>query len=306
MLNLIIPGQWFIGGYLIHAFDDVVYEASNCLQKVFLNNTPMRLRYFYFLFFAVTNFLSIINGFLNFIKVSPHQDDASICTMVTQLSMLISLWSSSPSLLSFVVESDILYRVSCKLDSAMLVLLGRPNSKIRHSCLKILADFYLITETSMPHSKGAGYLPLHAIITQADTQISRYAVYAYLEQEMGGDILVSDSTELSILSFMEVALSNYSGLFLYYLGELVRQFVVLGRVKALRHCVKLLKIVAISHMTSAVTVTKEFIATYSSYLVLLMGLAGVPDKSEVLYTLNMLASTDQTLYTYFNSFLPPV
>lgn len=104
-------------------------------------------------------------------------------------------------------------------------------------------------------------------------------MYAFLEQDMFGCYLEPKvSANMTLLSLSDVAGSDYTILFRFYLGELVREFAILGRSKALRHCVKFLKAVAVPFMASSHSVNKGFIATYSAFMVLLMGMAGVPVK----------------------------
>lgn len=72
--------------------------------------------------------------------------------MLTQMSLLISSWSSSElSLADSDLERKMVYRTSCKVDSAMIVLLGRPNARIRRTVLTILSDMYTVCEAISPH-----------------------------------------------------------------------------------------------------------------------------------------------------------
>jgi hypothetical protein len=198
--------------------------------------------------------------------------------MLSHLSYLIHTWTQDTNTVpATVIEADIIYRVSCKLDACMLIMLARPNPKIRKASLTILADFYKISESIAPHGNDAGLLPLHAILVRTEDMLSRHAMYAFLERDNLGPALTPKVTsKLTLLSINEVASSDYGVLFRFYLGELARRFTLSGRPKALRHCAKFLKQLAIPFMTSVSTVDAEFVATYSSYTILLMSMAGVP------------------------------
>ncbi|KAJ3113889.1 hypothetical protein HDU96_002802 [Phlyctochytrium bullatum] len=223
---------------------------------------------------------------------------------------LIQFWSNEAEIqptISPLYDRDRVQRISCKLDAAMLIMLARPNPRIRLACLKILADFYSIAENLAPHANGPGFLPLHAILIRTEALISRSAMYAFMERDLHGQALVPRVTAgLTLLSIMEVASSDFGILFRFYLGELSRQFAAAGRAKALRHSSKFLRKLAIPLMTSVNAVDAAFVATYSSYCVLLMSLGAVPDKSEEQYTLEPQISADYLLFNHFKDFLGPI
>lgn len=158
-----------------------------------------------------------MNGFINFLKFSHHQDDVSISTMLLQLSRLLSLWKQDNDPGSHSPEDrDVFYRVSCKLDGLMLIMLARANGGIRKTAIQILADFYAITESSN-HQKGRDDeedLPLYAILRKAETDLPRYAAYSFLENFYVGSCLSPQiSAGFTLLSVADVASSDFSGLF---------------------------------------------------------------------------------------------
>lgn len=235
--------------------------------------------------------------------------------MLMQLSNLISIWANEKAVAGSGTDStnhideQTLSRVSCKLDALVLVMLCRQNVQIRKSCLIMLADMYTITEKVRPHSNVPGCLPLYAIILQAESKISRHAMFAFLEHDLNGNCLNPHlSGGQSVIRFSQVAVSDFIGLFKFFIGEVSRQFALLGRAKALRHCVKLLKLLAIPCLSTNATATpsNEFLAAYSSYTILLMSLAGVPDDSETSYTLGPVNTCDNLLFNSFRLHLAPV
>ncbi|KAJ3226579.1 hypothetical protein HK099_004606 [Clydaea vesicula] len=286
--------KFLIGSYLIHSIVDISHQVAITLQTIFAKHSMQRLE--------------IINGFLNFLKFSQVNDDISICTTLTQLSHLLYLWSKKEIPPLYDTERDAFYRSSCKIDAAMMLMFARPNSQIRKLAIKILADYNSIVEQIFPlsHPLQPGQFPLfHILATEVD--ISRWALYAYLEDNFQGNCLEpSISSSLPLLSFADVAASDYAGLFKFYLGELVRQFAAAGRSKALRHCVKWLKHIAIPELTSTTNFTPDVYSAYSAYLVLLFGLAGVPEKSETHYTIRAVASPENLLLSTFRGYVPSV
>ncbi|KAJ3220359.1 hypothetical protein HDU67_000026 [Dinochytrium kinnereticum] len=293
----LIGGPLFIGVYLTHAMPDIATEASFSLQRLFQLFPELRL--------------SIINAFVNLIKFAPHDHDVFYCTLLLQLGFLIQTWSNEDENLQAtrpnVFDRERVQRISCKIDACMLVMLARPNPRIRIACLKILSDLYSITESLAPHANGPGFLPLYAILVRTESLVSKSAVYAFMERDLHGQALVPKVTAgLPLLSFADVAGSDFGILFRFYLGELTRQFTASGRAKALRHGAKILRRLAIPLMTSVNTVDAAFVATYSSYCVLLMSLSAVPDKSEDLYTLESQIASDRLLFNHFRDFLGPI
>ncbi|KAJ3288624.1 hypothetical protein HK104_008062 [Borealophlyctis nickersoniae] len=288
----LVSGQWFVGTYLIHVSEEVAREVSFSLQRIFVTYPEMRL--------------SIINGFLNYLKSTPHQDDISLCTVLLHLAFLINIWAKEGPL-SERQDPDIIYRVSCKLDAATMVFLARPNARIRKTCLQALEDFYSIQERATPHMDGPGDLPLHAVMVRTESIVTKHAVYAFLENDLFGHLLVPKITAgLDTVSIRDVALSDFTVLWRFYLGELARQYAHYGRPKALRHTAKFLRHVAVPYMTSLSSVTPEFVATYAAYIVLLMALGGVPEVSEVAYPQQPQSHCDNLLFNEFKGFLAPI
>ncbi|KAJ3127740.1 hypothetical protein HK098_005857 [Nowakowskiella sp. JEL0407] len=301
-ISSLIGGEWFIGAYLLHSSEDLVQEVAHSLQKVFIKYPELRL--------------SIINGFLNFIKTTPFQDDIALCTILSHLSLLISTWVHREGLERTLADveldkddkiKDFVYRVSCKLDGCMLVMLGRPNTRIRKICLQTLADFHTILEAVIPNRDPERNLSLHSIITKYGSRISKYSMYAFMERDLHGYALVPKVTAgLTLLSVRDVALSDFTPLFRYYLGETARVFMQYGRQKALKHAAKFIHSVAIPYMTSVANVDGDFVATYSSYLVLMMSMAGAPMVSDIDVPAKPISETERLLFMHFRAFLTPI
>ncbi|KAJ3102961.1 hypothetical protein HDU97_000200 [Phlyctochytrium planicorne] len=293
----LVSGPLFIGMYLVHVMPDIATEASFSLQRLFQLFPEMRLR--------------IMNAFVNLIKYTNVDNDIVYCTFLLHLNYLVQTWADEDESLFAnrpnVFDRDLVQRVSCKIDACMFVMMARPNPRIRLSCLKILSNFYAITEGLAPHANGPGFLPLYAILVRTEAQVSKSAVYAFMERDLHGQSLVPKVTAgLTLLSIADVAGSDFGILFRFYLGEIARQFSASGRAKALRHCSKILRKLAIPLMTSVNTVDAAFVATYSSYCVLLMSLSAVPDKSEDPYSLESQIVPDRLLFSHFKDFLGPI
>ncbi|KAJ1547040.1 hypothetical protein HK096_004430, partial [Nowakowskiella sp. JEL0078] len=291
----LIGGEYFIGAYLLHSSEDLVLEVSHSLQRIFVRYPELRL--------------SIINGFLNFIKTTPFQDDIALCTILSHLNSLLNFWTQREGIektKGIPIEKDFVYRLSCKLDGCVMIMLGRPNTRIRKYCLQILTDFYTIQQSTIPHPEAAEQLPLHAIILRHDEEISKFSMYGFMERDLHGYALVPKVTSvLTILSVREVAQSDFTILFRYYLGEISRKFMTFGRQKAIKHAAKFSLMVAVPYMTSVATVDTDFVATYSSYLVLMMSLAGAPLTSDISVPMTPISTTDRLLFNHFKGFLMP-
>jgi len=132
-------------------------------------------------------------------------------------------------------------------------------------------------------------------------------MYAFLEKDLYGYIVTPKmASVLTIIHPKEVAASDYSYLFKYYLGETARQFVHYGRVKALRQCAKFLMVSAIPYITAQSFVDSEYITAYNAYMVLLMALAGVPDNRQTVMTYKPVINSEGLLFHSFRTFLFPI
>ncbi|KAI9360796.1 hypothetical protein DFJ73DRAFT_59013 [Zopfochytrium polystomum] len=290
----LVSGQLFIGSVLLHSQTAVATEASAALQVIFKRIPEMRF--------------SIINGFISFIKTLPHGDDISYCTIILQLGLLLDYWANKETAASQARPSDdAIYKLSCKLDACTIILLARPNPRIRHAALTALSHFQTIAQRLSSQRIAADATPLHTILTTRREVIARRALHAYLQRDALGEQLIPRATAgITILTLEEVAVSDFGKLFRMYLGELAREFVEVGRSKAVRHCAKFLRLLAIPYMTSVETVDADFVATYSSYAVLMMSLAGVPLKSEDTISSDNYAGSDKLLFQYYEIFIPPI
>lgn len=202
-----------------------------------------------------------------------------MCTNVNLLSKLIKIWTveyeqnnEKP------ISTEGFYRVSCKMDAIMLLLLAHANGKIRNACLQIVFDLYHLHKTILPHGIRAGEMPLGAILLTSEPLIVKQAIYAFLKASSVGHNLSSKvAASLHPLTFIEVASSNYTGLFQFYHGELVKRFSIYGRPKSLRHLAKFLRNSAVTLISqNNASASPEYRAFYASYMILLMAMAGIP------------------------------
>ncbi|KAJ3320881.1 hypothetical protein HDV06_004777 [Boothiomyces sp. JEL0866] len=270
-----IGGDFFIGTYINHFKDDIAVDVSYSLLNVFKNHPDLRI--------------GIINGFVNYLKNTPLRDEISICSVIVVLSQLIKNWvdeltSNSDAALP-PVHVEGLYRVSCKIDAMMLVLMSHASQRIRSTCLQILFNFYKIQNLYSTHGTKAREMPLAAILLNSESVIVKQAMFAFLESgNRGHKLSAAIASSIPPLTFLEVSSSQYTGLFKYYLGELAKRFSFYGRPKATRHCAKFLKLFAAPLLeTTNSQASAESRALYASYAILLMAMAGVPINSEIEY-----------------------
>ncbi|XJO76698.1 hypothetical protein BDV3_007190 [Batrachochytrium dendrobatidis] len=281
-----IGGNLFIGVYLNHIFDEIGAEVAVSLRTIFELYPPLRI--------------GILNGFMNYIKNSLYQDDISICTIINFVAQLTRIWvadfeQSGP------VDQRSFLRVSCKVDAAIIIGLCRATSLIRKPCLQIMLDMYTIQQTFETHQNTIHEMPLAAILVQMETTICKQGMYAFLEKCLVGHLISPRvATSLRTLTFLDVASSDYTVLFRYYLGELAQRFATYGRSKATRHCAKFLRLLAIPMIKSppgANNAPAEDIARFSALMVVSMALSGVPLVSEVDYiSLKPQSVSDETLF----------
>ncbi|KAJ3403215.1 hypothetical protein HDU80_004376 [Chytriomyces hyalinus] len=288
----LVLGKLFIGPYLLHSHLELARETSQTLEKTFLKYPEFRIE--------------IIRAILDLIK-NTSLSDISYATIMLHMTHFIGIWARDFHQHTSIMDPDKIQRLSCKLDACLLIMLARPNPRIRHASLVALSDFYKISEAVSPHLNEPGFLPLQAILNQRGDFLSRNAIFSFMERDLLGHKLTPNVyAVIPLLSFAAVASSDYSLLFKFYLGELARQFGLSGRPKALRHCAKFLTSLAVPYMTSVTTVDNEFVITYSNYMVLLMALGGVPLASEDGYSLESYSSAEHLLFNNFRHFLAPI
>ncbi|KAI8622831.1 hypothetical protein BC830DRAFT_1223695 [Chytriomyces sp. MP71] len=288
----LVIGKLFIGPYLLHSHLELARETSQTLERTFIKYPEFRI--------------DIIRAILDLIK-NTSLSDISYATIMLHMTYLIGHWSNDFNQHIATMDPDKIQRLSCKLDACLLIMLARPNPRIRHASLTALADFYKMSEAVSPHLNEPGFLPLQAILNQRSDFLSRNAIFSFMERDLLGHKLSPNVYALiPLLAFNTVASSDFSLLFKFYLGELARQFGLSGRPKALRHCAKFLTALAVPYMTSVTTVDNEFVITYSNYMVLLMALGGVPLVSEDGYSLESYSSAEHLLFNNFRHFLAPI
>ncbi|KAJ3135053.1 hypothetical protein HK100_003069 [Physocladia obscura] len=288
----LVFGKLFTGPYLLHSHLELAQETSISLEKTFVKYPEMRIE--------------IIKAILDLIKHT-SLSDISYATIMLHLTALIRHWSKDYQAHLKIFDPDQITRLSCKLDACLLIMMARPNPRIRHASLSALSEFYTISQAVLPHPNEPGFLPLQAILDQRASYLSKNAMYAFMERDLlGHKITPKVIGQITLLPLSTIASSDYSYAFKFYLGELARQFSLSGRPKALRHCAKFLTSLAVPYMTSVTTVDSEFVITYSNYMVLMMALAGVPLKSEDGYTLDSYSEADHLLFNNFRHFLSPI
>ncbi|ORY34153.1 hypothetical protein LY90DRAFT_705035 [Neocallimastix californiae] len=292
----LVSGPYCIARYLIHSMEEVACEVSFTLQKMFARIPETRL--------------GIIKGFINFLKRTEHQDDVSICTTLTHLDFLLKMWVNKDMYApEDPINDDDAYRISCKIDAAMLVMMSRESPRIRMLAYEILADFNEIQKMvcNSLELDNEVKLPLATILEEQETVIARQGMYGFLEKDLYGYIVTPKmASVLTIIHPKEVAASDYSYLYKYYLGETARQFVNFGRVKALRQCAKFLMVSAVPYITAQSIVDSEYITAYNSYMVLLMALAGVPDNRTTVMTYKPVNNSEGLLFHSYRTFLFPI
>ncbi|ORY26372.1 hypothetical protein LY90DRAFT_513796 [Neocallimastix californiae] len=292
----LVSGPYCIARYLIHSMEDIACEVSFTLQKMFARIPETRL--------------GIIKGFINLLKRTEHQDDVSICTVLTHLDFLLKMWVNKDMYApDDPINDDDAYRISCKIDASMLVMMSRESPRIRMLAYEILSDFNEI-QKMVCHSlelDNEVKLPLATILEEQETVIARQGMYGFLEKDLYGYIVTPKmASVLTIIHPKEVAASDYSYLYKYYLGETARQFVNFGRVKALRQCAKFLMVSAIPYITAQSVVDSEYITAYNSYMVLLMTLAGIPDNRTTVMSYKPVNNSEGLLFHAYRTFLFPI
>ncbi|KAJ1334486.1 hypothetical protein BSLG_007641 [Batrachochytrium salamandrivorans] len=217
--------------------------------------------------------IGILNGFINFIKNTVYQDDISICTVMTFLAQLTKIWVTD-------------FEEAGPIDQRSF-----------------------LRQTFDTHQQTIHEMPLAAILVQMEPSICKQGVYAFLEKSLIGHLLSPRvSTSLRSLTFLEVASCDYTVLFRFYLGELALRFATYGRSKAIRHCAKFLRIIAIPLITSISGINTPSIedgARFSALMALTMALSGVPLISEIEYSPHKSrATSDDTLFDFIKPLIP--
>lgn len=263
-----LGGSLFIGTYLNHSRDEIAIEVAKTFKSIFIDFPELRI--------------GIINGFINYLKSTPYNDNVSICTIVLMVAVLLNLWPlSAEKRLS--INPDIFYRVSCKLDAIMLIIMTRPYTRIREMCMQILNDFQNIQKDQLKNVKRESLFlrkgtPLIQILFDNELIIRKRATYAFLEKSSrGSNLTPTNAAGLKLPDFLDVARSQYSQYFNYYLAELAVLFCKLGREKATRHCAKFLIVLFIPVMGQAIAEKHlKYILPYSAGMNLVFALAGTP------------------------------
>lgn len=212
-------------------------------------------------------------------KNTPNQDDQSIATIVVILAQLISKSVEEIKRgIAVDISAEPFYRVSCKLDAAVLMLLTRSNSLIRRKAIEILSDFHTIQEALQLPSQCVDGIPLVSIIYEEEETLGKRAFLSFFKKSSRGNAVTSRMfAGFNYPSVYEVLQSEYTRLFHYYLGELVLLFIDKGRSKAKRHCAKLLALHTIPRICDNLPErTVEGANWYSASMILLMCHSGVP------------------------------
>jgi hypothetical protein len=284
-------GDWFLGNYLCHAEKDISFEASNSVQHMFAIYPEVRI--------------GMIRGFLSFFKAPVMMDENLVLSYLLHLLVLVNKWIDD-GVESSEKASQVL-KVSCKLDALMIILLGRPTVRIRKTCMQILKKMQNAVDIIYSTSQQSGKLTLYQILTIHDDDISKAAIFAFADKNLALDALSpSIIGGMSITGFRDVCASDFAHLYTYYYGALINQFLLHGREKSLRHAGKYLRHIAIPFIGNPLIRNPEGFYSYHSHIILLLSLAGVPDKSEITHTVAPLKTSANTLYEGFKHLLPKV
>jgi hypothetical protein len=207
---------------------------------------------------------------VNYIRNSPFQDDTSIFNIVSVLAALIKWWKLNRNQAAVNLES--FEKVSCKLDALLLITMARPYSKIRPMCIQILVDFNAIQTNTMSGK------PLCELLVDNDVLIRKKALYAFFEKQNNGAIIIAKNVSgMTLPSFYQIAASEYSSFFNYYLAELAVLFSKYGRDKATRHCAKFLVSLAVPKIGAILPVNStKAILHFCGMMNLVMALSGTP------------------------------
>ena len=265
-----VGGNHFVGSFICHYKQDIAALAAQTLFKIFRDNSKLRL--------------GMLNGYLNYMKGSKTRDDTSIFTHIAFMSKLVKHWldqlgRDSSQTISF----DAFDRVSCKLDAFLLHLMCHPSNRIRMLCLQVLFDFFDIQKKLFNQTFGVNELPVAEILLKSEKLLIRKSIFGFLDScGYGHKVCAATTYSFRTLSFQTVALSNYTRLFIYYHGELVKRFSVHARAKAIRRLAKNLKHFA-APMASIkfVSPSPHFSLFFESHMVLLMAMAGISVTSDI-------------------------
>jgi hypothetical protein len=214
-----------------------------------------------------------MHGFLNYFKNNSTADDVTVTTFLLHLLAILQAWVKEGSSLR-VVDPQLLFKLSCKMDGLLLIFLGRANVRIRRTCLSILMLMHTILENMSIKAAVPG-LSLFTILMKFDDAIGKEAIFAFATQQMSSNALEPLILGgLDILSFFEVAACEYSHLYRFFYGAAVSFFALHGRHKAIRHCGKFLKQMVVQTITNMKQVTQNSLFDHTSNMILLLGLAG--------------------------------
>ncbi|TPX32743.1 hypothetical protein SmJEL517_g04215 [Synchytrium microbalum] len=312
----IIGGEWFVGVYLMSNQEEIAWEASYSIQRVFVRNPTLRLRQATDEILGNENMannrslfikISVINGFINCIKSTEHQDEVSLLTIILHLQHLISGWSKESNVIS---DPDASYRVSCKLDAAVIVLLAHTDPRIRKCSIQCLGDFLKITGRLQPgldQTDQTVEMPLYSVLVRTEISIARRALYSFLERDLEVTHLVQTASNPTPPTFSDVASSEYMSLYRAFLGELARQFARLGRSKALRHTAKFVRTIAIPMLNPPQgDPAEDSVELYSSFAILLFAFGGIPLKSEHEFPSGATQQVQDTLLNLYLRLLAPI
>ncbi|KAJ3416658.1 hypothetical protein HDV05_000488 [Chytridiales sp. JEL 0842] len=173
------------------------------------------------------------------------------------------------------------------------------------SRVKRAASVGMVNEDSLGLS-GQKMRPEFALYIRIFKEVLKLVLYIPHPELVSGQLFIGSYLIHPYQDVAREAAGSLQKIFGKFPEIRLRRFAEFGRPKALRHCAKLLKQIAIPVMTSVSTVDEEFVSTYSSYVILLMSLAGVPLLSEDVYTLESYISPDRLLFNHFKNYLSPI
>ena len=289
-----IGGNHFLGAYIVHMCDEIVFEVGNSIFKVFYLFPELRV--------------AIINGFINFMKISPFQDDISVANIAQFVVQLTKVWANDSQTIK-TLDPEAFPRVSCKMDAIVMLLLARPNAIIRKSALRILFDLQSVDRSRPEYnlSYPDRNLSLADILTSLELTVCKNAIRAFLDKNLKGHLLIpSIWSKLKLVSFQQLAGSDYFDVFKYYLGALANQFALRGRPKATRRCSKFLRQHAVPLMALVCAEAPTNAFHFSASMILVMAFSGCPLVSEVEYKLEPSKVSNSLLFDCYKNILPRI
>ena len=214
---------------------------------------------------------SFIQGFLSYFSNDSLLDDNSVLNLLLHLLVLLKDWDGEDiNRASF--KSDIVMKISSKLDSLILIFLGRANPRIRKTSLLIL----LYADKIFRQIVGPKKSSLLSIILNFENIIIKESILAFGKDHLA-QYALSESviSGLDCVGFFEVAFSNYLHLYRYYYGSLSKLFAKHGDNRSICHMYLYMNAMVLPRM-QIVPKSAGSLFNLSTATVLLLAFGGAP------------------------------